>query len=235
MTLIVGLCCADGLVVASDSQATASTSGQPTRHSTQKLFPLGDSIVWGAAGYEGVMQRIRQELDKLTKAEPAQLKKPISALRARLVKTVVPVIKEVSGNYVPVGGRELPPLANVLFCGHTDGKPWILEIPSEGIDQQHEESGFCAVGSGDIFAHFAYNALRHHGIRQRTVDQATWLAYRLLDDAIEVAGYGLGPPIQMWLIRDGTAKRLSDEEIKGIRDGVQLWKSAEAETLSGLF
>ena len=38
MTLILALDCADGLLLASDGQATVSTGGQPVKTETQKLY-----------------------------------------------------------------------------------------------------------------------------------------------------------------------------------------------------
>lgn len=47
MTLILALACSGGVVVASDSQATYSTSGQPTKLSMKKIFQLGGVVSLG--------------------------------------------------------------------------------------------------------------------------------------------------------------------------------------------
>ena len=56
MTLIIALKCRNGIVVASDGQATALSSGGPVRQKIQKIFQLGSNVIFGASGSVGTMQ-----------------------------------------------------------------------------------------------------------------------------------------------------------------------------------
>ena len=62
MTLVLAIRCRDGVVVASDGQATTDAAGQPTRRPVRKLFVIGGQIAWGAAGALGLQQTLAAEL-----------------------------------------------------------------------------------------------------------------------------------------------------------------------------
>src|SRR5215212_5873575 len=62
MTLVLALRCRDGVVLASDGQATSEAAGQPTRQPVGKLFDVGGRIAWGAAGSVGLQQALADAL-----------------------------------------------------------------------------------------------------------------------------------------------------------------------------
>src|SRR5680860_1023025 len=64
MTLILAMSCPEGMVLASDSQATFATQGQHVRGITQKLYQPWSNLAWGASGNVGLIQHIEQELRK---------------------------------------------------------------------------------------------------------------------------------------------------------------------------
>lgn len=233
MTLILALACSEGLVVASDGQATYTTSSQPTKLPIKKLYKIGTHIVWGASGDIGLQQKIAHALEK--EHHPQSLKKSIKELRPKLVSTVIPILQAAAKNYIDMDKSLPPPTADILFAGVTDGRPRILEVARNGSDMQHEDQGFYAVGSGDIFARYAHQSLLHLGVKEKALYQCQMVAYRVIDTAIETAAYGLGPPIQMWLIKkEEDARELGSEELAELRDTVGVWKNAEAESLAGI-
>jgi len=230
MTLILSLACADGLVVASDSQATFHTAGQPVKTTETKLFRMRDAaIVWGASGDVGVQQKVASALEAM---DPQMLQQSIKRLRPRLVEAVVKVQKQAATNYIQIDPAMPSPAVDVLISGQTAGEAWILEVSRNGSDQQHEARGFCAVGSGDILAYHACESLRHHDIRQQTVFYGQVLAYRVLEAAIRTAALWLGLPIQMWVIGPGSAESLTEERRRELEDTVALWKQIEVEMLA---
>ena len=74
-------------------------------------------------------------------------------------------------------------------------------------------------------------------VRTRSLREARAIAYRVMDDAINVAAAGIGPSIQMIEITKpshgaGEARILSEDEISAIAEGVAMWKELESETLT---
>jgi len=104
-------------------------------------------------------------------------------------------------------------------------------------DTDHIDTGYVAVGSGDIFPYFALAGLAHFDVRNRSLVEAKVLAYRVMEDAISVAAYWLGPPIQMIEITKppkgaGQVRILQQDDLNMIADHVATWKGLESETLS---
>jgi hypothetical protein len=126
------------------------------------------------------------------------------------------------------------PTAHVFFAGHDrDGEgwsPWILEIDPNGTDTQLEGYGFAAVGSG---AHFAYAALSGFGRHPWSLKTGKVICYKVVHEAINVAAFGLGPPIHMWEIPRGERPRRV-EDIRGIGDTYDVWVQVQLEELGQL-
>ncbi|MGH7720250.1 MAG: hypothetical protein ACREON_15580 [Gemmatimonadaceae bacterium] len=77
MTLVVGILCKDGVVMASDSAATFGTSGIHTigQQEVQKVQVLNDHILYSATGAVGISQLIADKLKAMWK-ELARLNSP---------------------------------------------------------------------------------------------------------------------------------------------------------------
>lgn len=233
MTLILGVICNDGIVVASDSQSTEGPLGsmlRSVRFPTKKIWPLGDSIIWGGSGDGGLTQRVKVCLDDLPQSE---LSKPINNLRDILRTSVVETIRNLlQSGIFPQGSAQ--PYENVfLFCGHTSGESWILEVIWNGQDTLYSDRGFHAIGSGGFHAQMAHAMVAHYAMTDRAIAEGQFIVYRVIDAAISTAAAGLDYPVQMSLIQGGT-KELATEELYGVRDFVGIWKELETETLQGL-
>src|SRR5262249_7736678 len=122
----------------------------------------------------------------------------------------------LNNRYVQVPGQD--PWTSFLFVGHVPPGSFIFEVHQNLLDSDHLPTGFAAIGSGDIFPYFAMAGLAHFKIQKRTLGEAKMIACRIIDDAINVAAFGLGPPIQMIKIGKtegvtGVATRVSDDEV----------------------
>lgn len=228
MTVVLAIRSAEGVVLASDGQVTADTAGQPTRAPARKLFEVGGRLAWGAAGSAGLQQTLRAELAGLngyaTDAE---------RLRQRLASIVIPIQQQGLTHYVPHPGTDPPELA-VIFCWCDGDGPRILEIPRTGSDHQFHDR-YCAIGSGDIFARFAMASVAHLDTRELTLEQAKMVAFKAIADAIEVAAFFLGPPIQLYVVgQDGTRLVPTEEVANGLADSVEAWKERQREALGPL-
>ena len=230
MTLVLAIRCREGVVLASDGQATTDAAGQPTRLAVQKLFALGGRIAWGAAGSVGLQQALAERLDAvadrvLEAADP----------RAALVDAVIPIQQKALRDFVPHPGAQPPDLACVFCWLDTSGAPRIFSIPRTGSDHQLHD-GHAAVGTGDIFADFAMVSIAHLGTPDLTTEQAKMVALKAIADAISVAAVYLGPPIQMSVVTRAGVHEVPRTELEGgpLSDSVDAWKARQRETLGPL-
>lgn len=230
MTLILALHSTEGIVLASDSQMTFTTSGQHVRTDTHKIECPWTNVAWGASGNVGVIQRVEQGLKKRFPRDNAFERKSAIELRTELTAEVAKIVRPlVIDQYVNVPDR--PWNTDFLFAGYAQGHPYLLTIESNMVDTDHMPTGFCAIGSGDIFA---YAGLSHFRVKERSLSEAKLIAHRVLGDAIKVAAFGLGGPVEMIEVAvagDGlhcAAKKLGDADVNEIEDKVEEWKLGEA-------
>jgi proteasome beta subunit len=227
MTLVLAVRCREGVVLASDGQATSEAAGQPTRQPSRKLFDIGGRV-GGAAGSLGLQQTLRRELADLNGHGG-----DATSVRRRLVSVVVPIQQQALRDYVPHPGSEAPDLA-CIFCWCDRDGARILSIPRTGGDHQFHPR-YSAIGTGDIFADFAMAAVSPLGTADLSLEQAKMVAYKAIADAIEVAAVYLGPPIQMYAVTAAGARRVPREEVEGgLADSVEAWKERQRETLGPL-
>jgi 20S proteasome alpha/beta subunit len=229
VTLVLAIRCREGIVLASDGQATTDAAGQPTRLEVQKLFVLGGRIAWGAAGSVGLQQALGERLD-------AELERVLAAAdpRAALVDAVIPIQQRALRDFVPHPGAHPPDLACVFCWLDPDGSARIFSVPRTGSDHQLHE-GHAAVGTGDIFADFAMVSVAHLGTPELSLEQAKMVALKAIADAIDVAAVYLGRPIQMIVVTAGGVREVPRAEIEGgLSDSVDAWKVRQRETLGPL-
>jgi 20S proteasome alpha/beta subunit len=225
MTLILAIRFGDGVVLASDGQCTADTAGQPTRRPTRKLFDLGGRIAWGAAGSVGLQQTLRE---RLADVGPFDLR--TADLRLLLGEEVAAIQQDALQRYVPHPGTD-PPDLSCLFCGVDESGPWIVEIPRTGADHQFHDDGVAAIGSGEIFARVL---LRSADTEALDAGRAKMVAYATVADAIDLAAFFLGPPIQMAVVtRAGVAPVPREELEVSLPAHVRAWRDRQRRALVG--
>lgn len=224
MTLVLAIRFRDGVVLASDGQCTADTAGQPTRQPARKLFDLGGRIAWGAAGSVGLQQTLRERL-----SDAGLLDLRTADLRLLLGEEVAAIQQDALQRYVPHPGTD-PPDLSCLFCGVDESGPWIVEIPRTGADHQFHD-GVAAIGSGDIFARVL---LRSADTAALDAGRAKMVAYAAVADAIDLAAFFLGPPIQMTVVTRAGVARVPSEEIEvTLPAQVSAWRERQRRALVG--
>ncbi|MDQ6915376.1 MAG: hypothetical protein M3155_06140 [Actinomycetota bacterium] len=228
MTLVLAIRCRDGVVLASDGQATTDAAGQPTKQAARKLFDVAGRIAWGAAGSVGLQQTLRSELAALDARRGHA-----PALRRALAGLVIPIQQEALRDYVPQPGSDPPDLA-CIFAWWDRAGPSILSIPRTGSDHQFHPR-YSAIGSGDIFADFAMASVAHLGTADLGLEHAKMVAYKAIADAIEVAAVYVGPPIQMYAVTRAGARSVPRAEVEGeLAGSVDAWKARQRESLGPL-
>ncbi len=229
MTLVLAIRCREGVVLASDSQATTDAAGQPTRQPVRKLFDVGARIAWGAAGSVGLQQALGERLEHergrvMGEEDP----------RTALVDAVIPIQQRALRDFVPHPGAQPPDLACVFCWVEPGGAARIFSVPRTGSDHQLHD-GHAAVGTGDIFADFAMVSIAHLGTPDLSLEQAKMVALKAIRDAIDVAAVYLGLPIQMTVVTAAGVLEVPKTEIEGgLSDSVDAWKVRQRETLGPL-
>ena len=219
-------------MLASDSQGTDTSGGDlafATKHTVEKLYPLGTHIAWGGTGSAGVIQRFAHFCSTVAQE---QLEQPIEELRGSLA-TYQRSLQQQVRHEVMEGfyGQQVPALG-VLFAGYTGGRGWILELTPGGEDTVYDE--YYAVGSGSTFARQAMTSVAHYDLMTRNLVEAEVIAWRALDGCIQASAWGIGHPIWMYTVTADGARALDENELRSVRDAVNAWKAAEHDSLLGL-
>ena len=228
MTVVLALRCADGLVLASDSQIT--DPGRGLSYPAQKLHRLGKHAAWGGSGSRAVLYDLEQKFD----SEPDAIIEADDighALQAR----VVPVLKHHYANFisdVPGGKPGATPATYVLAAGYASERPFIVDIDPHGLIGHHEETGFTAVGSGAPMAQQAHALLASFRMTRRGVDYGLVAALRVLD-ALDASC--VGGPMDLCRITPEGAYHLSPDEVDSTRDKVSKWLELEQRAIDDLF
>lgn len=234
MTLIIALSCKDGIVMASDGQATSGSSGGFVRRPISKIKQAGNKVLWGGSGSVGILQKISLvfeglQQDILTKSifDP-QIKQIVIQNLFNIRKNELERHRGLYGIYGHEKEQRETQLADLLIAEFGEnGNHKIWHINPDCWDELVEEFGYGCTGNGDIFA---YSSLKNFNIKELSTNEGALLAYRVIKDAIDVGAFGLGEPIDVWILDRNGTKRLNKEHMLAIRDTCSLWFEAERET-----
>ena len=230
MTVVLALRCADGVVLASDSQIT--DPGRGLSYPAQKLHSLGSHAAWGGSGSRAV----QYDIERLFDAEPDAVVEASDVGRA-LQARVLPIFKHHYANFitdVPESKPGATPATYVLAAGYAGGEPFIVDLDPHGLIGHHEEIGFQAVGSGAPMAQQAYALLANFRMSERHVDYGVVAALRVLD-ALDQSSPSVGGPMDICRITPERAHHLSPEEVDDVRGQVGRWLELERKAVDELF
>jgi proteasome beta subunit len=235
MTLVIALCCTDGVIMASDSQTTEAMGG--VRWDVEKLFQLSDHAVMGGSGLHAALAEIRTGVE--SQREFLNSMESSRDLDQSLVTIIKPILEKHYDRFirnVPARGPGPSPVTDVVAAGYTEERgPWILEIDRSCLCSYYEEHrGFHAVGSAAGFAQLAIALMRHFTVKERPIAHGRLVAYRTMRVAVDTAAQGVGGEIQMWEVTADGARRLSAEEVAEIETAVGGWEEAERNALDEL-
>ncbi len=219
MTLVLVVPAVDGIVMASDGQVTTGLVRAPGK----KIYPLGSRAAWAAAGELALIQRVAERLQGL----------PADRSLAKLRDDIGQVVKQCITELIQLDFRasffaqdpetllKLHP-ADFVFA-EFDRTPLILHITVDGVPEWINEAPFAA-GSGDLFA---YALLRKYQGRNINLERAQVLAYKVMEEAIAVDAYGLGPPIDVWHITGTGIRNLKEDEKEALAAAARKLREAE--------
>jgi proteasome beta subunit len=229
VTVVLSIMCADGVVIASDSQITDSDRGMS--YPAQKLHDLGDHAAWGGSGARGVLTDVEKALE--ARAQEVLAADEVSHA---LQEVALPILRHHYDNFIaeiPGEETEGTPSAYLLAAGYSEGEPFIVEINPNGMVSRYEDIGFHAIGSGAPMAQQAGALLAHFRMVDRPVDYGVLGAVRVIE-ALSVTSPKVGLEIDVARITADGATHLDDDGIDTVREDVKRWISAEQELLDGL-
>lgn len=226
MTLIIAIPAQDGIIFASDSQVTDGA----VRCTAKKIFTLNDHALWAASGELALIQRVAERIEAFPNRGQSLI--DIRDTLGQFVKDAVQSLLNVDfrtqfflQNPAALLGLHL---GDFLFVEYRD-KPRILHISVNGTPEW-VDGRVKATGSGDLFAHALLQ--KYAGI-SLSCEHAKLLAYKVIEEAMEVGSYGLGPPIDVWEVNPKGVKQFAEQEIAALEDAAHLLRSREVELLTG--
>ena len=160
MTLIVGIKCSEGIVVAADGAATLGSFGQQTvKQPVKKLCFIGDEVLLAVSGPVGLGQRIEGTIRELyTEKKNLLQKKPYKlmseirvALWAQHLETEMKVAETARNT---IGQMALSDaLSSTVLALPLRNEPFLIQFNSQGSPEYATDSlPFLAIGSGQSIA-----------------------------------------------------------------------------------
>jgi ATP-dependent protease HslVU (ClpYQ) peptidase subunit len=225
MTLVLAMGCTDGIVIAADSMMADETN---IKSPTEKINRIpGLPILYGQAGDVGLQQKMDEALASVAPGTT------LKAIRRNIKRQTAAVFQESSETWVryPRPPFHEPPEDVLLFAGILGRKPWIMQIETDNRDTAvgDEMAYFAAIGSGKPMAQALFRA---HLRTERTLKLGKIFAYRIIDDAIDLMAFGLGPPISIYTMAlDGTVQRVDDAEQRRLLDTCEVWRQLERDAV----
>ena len=224
MTLILALAAADGLVMASDGQITTGEVRTPGH----KIHQLNDRCLWAGAGELALVQRAGEHFRTLPQdAHLANLRDDLGAIVKQCVTELTQL--DFRLQFLPPDPERLAQLhyADFIFAELAGGGAQLLHISSLGSPEWFLEQPL-VVGNGDLFA---YALLQKYQGRRLTLEQAAILAYKVIEETIEVGAYGLGPPIDVWQVTEKGLKNLAADELAALAAAAHELREKEIQLL----
>lgn len=208
MTLVLGLRCRDGVVVAADSQRTE----QGFREEIPKLFVTASGIVWGVAGSIAIQQELRATLDELDLPLRPSRKQGRDAVATALrtaVRQATAAIEQPTRTARTVHG---------IFAWHSDaeGETFLLRVLENGAAEPAQK--YSAVGTpGAVeLARFALSQSEHLGYGALRLEAATMVAFKVADDVIRASATNVGHPVQLATVTPTRHEVMAPADVQGV-------------------
>ena len=217
MTLLVGIRCTDGIVLASDGAATlVDAAGRPTaRQPTDKLQTIAGASVLSLSGNVGVAQELRLDLDEFIRDwnKPNRKKKPslnaeIVSFRDELMKIFSTRVGNARRGAAEAKGYrpgDRVPLHELPSCGGfvatvLVGQLHLYQLDDAGIEEVDDQIPGVSKGSGAGTADPFLAMIRRvaWGGNPPKIEQAQYAAYWTLRHVIDTNTGGVADPIQIW-------------------------------------
>lgn len=234
MTLILGIKCATGIVMAADGAASLGAMGQMTAvQATKKLSIIEGRAIFGASGFVGLGQRIegkvRGRVAHFGGMEKTEL---MGDLRNHVYNDILQQEFKVAKETAPVVGNPVASagcISSWMVAGAIkNGELCLLQFDHGANPEAASDNlPFMAIGSGqnlaDPFLAFVRRIFWPN--RLPTIAEGEFAAWWTLHHAIKTAPAGIADPKQLIVLQkwDGnkvTPKELTPDECKEHEEAV---------------
>lgn len=215
MTIILAIPATDGLVLASDGQITSGG----VRATGKKIKRLNENCLWGASGRDALTQRVEEQISGLSDNTG-----PLQSLRDVLSG----IIRKCAIDLYQLDQQ--PPEEDFIFGEFLKNTPRILHITVIGTPEWIK-TGAYGVGVGRPFVHALLQKYQFLIPDRIDVQKGAVLAFKVIEEAIDVGGQGLGRPIDIWQITKEGVKNLDDKKTAALEDLSRGLREAELNAL----
>jgi len=227
MTLIVGIVCRDGVVLASDSAATFAKEGMPTigQQEIRKILRLSDCLLFASSGAIGMAQIVAHEVKKgWDSKEYANVVAPeemMDRIGRKIAQTVTPYLQTANLTR-PLVGDASQSLCKCLVAMPVRRTACLFSFDYNGAPEQATaELPFVALGSAQPIADPFLALLRRllWPRTQPTLAEGRLVAVWAINHARLTNPGGVGGPIQLATLAGDEGKGpcvtvLSESEIQ---------------------
>jgi len=234
MTLILGINCRDGIIMAADSQMTMR---EIKKTGVEKIKRCG-CCLWAGAGDVSVIQKFEKQIESL----PSEIK--INGIMDNVVENMQRIMHYVRKDYVEryldiYKNPQAAPFCEIIVCGYNaKQEPKISVISGNGDAVEFDD--YCSIGVGTPFAQVLLKTLSlNEFVKNLTIEQGKVFAYRVIKAAIETGNFGMDFPIFIWEIkptkRVPTVQKLDEKEMTAIEDTANWLSQIEQEVFTKKF
>jgi 20S proteasome alpha/beta subunit len=220
-TIIAALKFTDGVVIASDSQASDVVA--QVRWPIEKLDRIDDKpLVVGFSGSVGMGQRARRGLEETNLYPNAFNKRHI--VQATMDRCLAPIYKKIKEEtHTPANIPQVCLWGLSVFWA--ENAPQIFENEITGDSSFHDY--FHAIGSAANTAYAIYRTLGDIKLCNVTERWALPVILRILRTCIKVEVWGVSEPLSVWVVSAGRARKISLDEIQAHLQTVDGWEERE--------
>jgi 20S proteasome alpha/beta subunit len=241
VTLLAGVLCSNGAVIAADRQATHGTMGQPTvGQSVTKVQVLHGAALYATSGHKGLGQQLCAVVDG---KQPEFKNQRYDANIVKLQEALRPLINNAL-NTAGLAARVIGNAAvgdsfcgGLLAAGFKDGLKLVEITPQVAVEYMTDDMPFISMGSGKPSADLFLGFLRKvfWPTKLPTIQEGALAAYWTIQHAIDMKVIGVGFGVDVFVIEPSSdkafvARKLDDAEVA---DHMEFIKASE-EALRGV-
>jgi 20S proteasome alpha/beta subunit len=224
MTLVLGLRCRDGVVLASDSQRTDGD----VRESVRKLFVSPAGIIWGTAGSIATQQEMYTEMSRLDverwPAREAGRHAIVQALKTA-IRTTAAQLDDPSPAATTAGGI-------FAWYSRSEERTYLLRVQHSGAAEFRPKYTAVGPGTPQSLALFALSRSEHLEYASLPLEAAAMVAFSAADDVVRGSAAGrVGGSIQIAVVSDADARFLSPVEVRALEDTLGAFRTHQRDYL----
>ena len=215
MTLLVGIRCSDGVVVAADQAVTFGDGARPTiSHRACKIEVVQNAVIVAGTGQVGMKQRLVERVDQLWAVQPGKLE----CIKAG--KTPIEICNTICSEMVnsfATTKANMGVFGALVAFPHSKSGSQLCEFATTDFQPELKDKGtwFVSMGSGQSLAD-PYLAFMKHVYWQDgmpKMEHALFAATWVMVMSITVAPGQVALPIDIAVLTDKTARMLSAEQV----------------------